>query len=426
MSNKKIDINPDLFNVGGSLKTKKNRKRQQTQTIVPLISPNVLKNKLLKRIKEHKMNETENLVNNTKNISSTNVETNYSKPNLVDLANYTDEFNDSIQYLQTLSAKKKVDDQKRPSVIDKSPLVLDSTLPVVNIDLPKELSVPLESINTSQMKFNEPSISLSTYKVDTLPYGCLKNGIKPTYKDWNKTQKNMVVTNPNLSLVVGSNINSNITSQVSERENRLQNLKNKIKEKQIMEQYNNNNNNGDNNNNNNQIQQFINTNQEQIPVTTNIIENNAISIITPVLNSQIHNQEHNISNQHHNINSEEHNINSQEDNIDNQESNNRKFIKKTIRRKYTLGKFKNKNCVGILLKDRSTRKQVLTAHRELKKKSINDIKTYLKDHNLIKVGSNAPNDVIRKIYESSMLAGEITNSNKDTLLHNLMKDDKEL
>ena len=78
------------------------------------------------------------------------------------------------------------------------------------------------------------------------------------------------------------------------------------------------------------------------------------------------------------------------------------------------------------MKDRGTRKKVLTAHRELKKKSINDIKSYLRDHNLIKVGSNAPNDVVRKIYESSMLAGEITNSNTDTLLHNLMKDDKEL
>ena len=61
-----------------------------------------------------------------------------------------------------------------------------------------------------------------------------------------------------------------------------------------------------------------------------------------------------------------------------------------------------------------------------KEKSINDIKSYLKDHNLIKIGSSAPNDVIRKLYESSMLAGEITNSNTDTLIHNLMKDDKEL
>jgi hypothetical protein len=97
-------------------------------------------------------------------------------------------------------------------------------------------------------------------------------------------------------------------------------------------------------------------------------------------------------------------------------------LRRTIRKKYTLGKTKNNRSVGVLIKDRNTRKQVLTAQRELKKKSINDIKTYLKDHNLIKVGSNAPNDVLRKTFESAMLAGEILNKNKDTLLHNFLSD----
>ena len=78
------------------------------------------------------------------------------------------------------------------------------------------------------------------------------------------------------------------------------------------------------------------------------------------------------------------------------------------------------------MKNRGTRKLILHAQKDLKRKQINDIKTYLREHNLIKVGSNAPNDVLRKMYESAMLAGEITNSNAETLLHNFSKSDKEL
>ena len=200
----------------------------------------------------------------------------------------------------------------------------------------------------------------------------------------------MIVTNPNLSVV----IDSNISSQVSERENRLHNLKNKIKEKQSVIT-----------NNTNTNTNIITT---EIPEKGNQIvfeENTSLSNIEiPKIATQTTNNPETVTNV---------------DPI-------KQILKRTIRKKYTLGKTKNNRTVGILIKDRNTRKQVLTAQRELKKKSVNDIKTYLKDHNLIKVGSNAPNDVLRKMYEASMLAGEITNSNSDTLLHNLLKDNKEL
>ena len=117
MSNKKIDINPNLFNIGGSLKTRKKREKKQKSTNVPLISPNVLKNKLLKRIKEHKIKETENLENNKRklpeingeNIGGNNGGNTNNNSIATDLGNYTDEFNDSINYLQTLSKQKKID-----------------------------------------------------------------------------------------------------------------------------------------------------------------------------------------------------------------------------------------------------------------------------------------------------------------------------
>jgi len=99
-----------------------------------------------------------------------------------------------------------------------------------------------------------------------------------------------------------------------------------------------------------------------------------------------------------------------------------RITKRTILKKYTLGKSKLYRRVSVLLKDNTTRKNVIDAQKELKRKSIADVKRYLKDRGLLKAGSNAPNDVVRKTYESAMLTGDVINKNKETLIHNLLSE----
>ena len=98
------------------------------------------------------------------------------------------------------------------------------------------------------------------------------------------------------------------------------------------------------------------------------------------------------------------------------------ILKKKITRtlKYKLGKKGNK--VSILIKNGKTRKIIQHEQALLKKKSILDVKNYLRKKNLLKIGSEAPPDILRQIYENSILAGDLNNKSKETLIHNYMND----
>ena len=400
MSNKTISINPSLFSMGGS-KTKKNREKKQKSTIVPLISPNVLKNKLLKRIKEHKQRETVNLENNKRKLPSPeeSIKNDIVKHDL--LSSFSDEFSDSINYLQTLSKQKKVNDektnyerqrQKRKEQLERKTIRNYHEPHIehnINLDLPDELmSKPLIVVNTDTMTTGGQPFQLHARTSDSIPYGILKGGSKPTYKDWARTQRNYDVTNPQAALTIqGLELNK----EKNERENRLNNLREKLKQKQIEESIN---------------------KSEDIMLTQNLIQNPEVEPQVRVENEISQPAYNGVVNVSVSGSGEIIAI--------------KKITKKTIKRKYTLGRSRIKKTVSVLVKDRGTRKIILAAQKDLKRKSINDVKEYLRDHNLIKIGSNAPNDVLRKLYESSMLAGEITNSNSEILLHNFSKEDKEL
>ena len=373
MSNvkKMIQINPELFKINGS-RTKKNREKQP----IPLISPNNLKNKLLNRIKEHKENEIKDL----------DLEKQTDK--------YSDEFYGALGYLSELSKKHKSDAERK--IYDKKNQekreLHNRTVkqysayasPHVELELPPELQEPIQPVFSFEPNAQHMQIN---YRIDKdVPHGCLRGGQKPTYRTWqNQTRRNPSYSSPsNVSTVIPTPMPLPVveTNTIS-REKRLEMIKNKLKSIETK----------------NSIQapveiksSFVLDASPPVPSPVPVFPINDLVLTTNTTNQ----------------------------NITTVPVKNKRYIKKTVRRKFTLGKSKVFRKVGVLIKDNRTRKNVLNAQKELKRVSMVEVKQYLRDKGIIKVGSTAPNDVLRKTYESSRLAGEITNTNKENLLHNFL------
>ena len=97
----------------------------------------------------------------------------------------------------------------------------------------------------------------------------------------------------------------------------------------------------------------------------------------------------------------------------------------TIKRKYLLGRNKTKRKISVLIKNKDLRARVQVERSMLRAKPLHIMKDYLYSHGILKVGNNAPKDLIKKLYEESILAGEVNNISKDVLIHNYFnkKDD---
>ena len=94
-----------------------------------------------------------------------------------------------------------------------------------------------------------------------------------------------------------------------------------------------------------------------------------------------------------------------------------------MRRTYRTGKDQFRPRVSVLLPNKMIRRNVTTKSYLLKQTPIEEIRKTLLKQGFIKVGSSAPNDVLRKMYESAqMIGGEINNHNPDNLLYNFFND----
>jgi len=93
---------------------------------------------------------------------------------------------------------------------------------------------------------------------------------------------------------------------------------------------------------------------------------------------------------------------------------------RTVKQYSSFGK-KN-DTVRVLIKDKSTYDGINRDIDKLKKHNINKIRNFLRTKRLYKVGSSAPDDVLREIYVNVSLTGDIENKGSDTMIHNYLHD----
>jgi hypothetical protein len=221
----------------------------------------------------------------------------------------------------------------------------------------------MDSMELSGTSLFPTSTTFSPIKLsDDSPYGCLKNGKKPTFRTYNKTIKNNLRFYDN---------ESNLDSTHSDRQTKLKELQNK------------------HNKNASTLSQDNKKSKQDKDESEN--ENNESSI------DETKNK--------HNL----------------RKTKIRRRFQKTITKKFKLGKQQG-NIVGVLIKNNDTRKNIQKEHGLLKSKQLGEVKKYLVEKNLIKIGSTAPPGVIRNIYEASMLSGEVENIGKGIGLHNFLED----
>lgn len=306
MSKKSISINPDFFN----LKKKKKDKKRKPSFQKNKPKPNDIKKKLIARIKEHQKKEKQKELDEKEKKDNNNFE---------------NEFQNTLSYLEAMKKKKikqKIEKRKRKTL--------------KNIQNPTQPPQPDIHIDLNPM--NEP-------KRNDPPYGCLKGGNKPTWKQYNRTLKNNkkeIIEEFKSKSKPLFNLNYNLENKndFNERKDKLEQLQTKFKG----------------------------------------------------IGNEIKPKKH-------------------------------KIKTRRIRRRITLGKNRIKGQIGVLVKSKKTRKNIKTEVNILKKKSIQEVKDYLRKHNLIKIGSNAPDHIFRSIYESAYLSGDVKNKNADILLHNWKEEE---
>lgn len=418
---KTIKINPELFTIGKTDKNNKVKNKSIKSKSVPNNNfNNKVKEKLLDKIKNFQKNKQNNITSGNNNIAEPEINS----------------YNESMSFLENLSNNYKL--QKNKSIKSKN---LQNNIDV-NINLPDDFDTIKPNINKNHN------------------YGCLKNGSLPTFREWKRlTQKNKETNSlGNIKLKINTNNNEYYDNIPNTREKKLTEIKNKFKADNVNSLTSNNKifekdesiETKINNNTNYKPEIRDNSNTlEQIPIISPPLQNinkqstsqsspsitlppssitpsplpitpsplpitpSPPSIIpsTPISEPIINTDSNKEINNSSNITIDDVNV-----------YNIPKILRHTKTLKFKLGKNNKCRKIGIYIKNRQTQKNIKQDFFKLKNEDINEVKKYLRKHNLINSGTSAPNDVLRELYEKAILSGDVNNKNTNYLINNFVEN----
>jgi hypothetical protein len=95
--------------------------------------------------------------------------------------------------------------------------------------------------------------------------------------------------------------------------------------------------------------------------------------------------------------------------------------KRVVRRTFRVGKSKKAPVVSVVLNNQHIRDRIATQKKTLKRAPIHQIKQKLVQAGMIRVGSMAPENVLREIYENMyLIGGPVMNFRPDIMYYNML------
>ena len=397
---KTIQISEEVFSVlpkkkGSRAKTLKKKAR-------PVIDTAQLETQLMNNIKQRNAQVEPTAVSNIPPVPPPSTNGSIKSDNIPQVEKPISEYEDSLQFMKTLPS---VPARKRHTP-DKAKKITSITSNVSPISIPK-----IDTSTLSESKVDTTKPPSLQYKVDTdIPHGCLKNGLKTTYK--NKTAKN---TRSEYKVSFDIDEVSCKMNGVHEHALTTTNSPKIIIHDAVpsskSEYYINPISISDNLPGTSSSQSTSEPSSGSSPTKIKTIRIDTGQLPSQSIGGNADNSETPISIP-------------KEATVTTYRPMRGKRAKsiKTIRKTFRLGKNHSKRIVSVFCKNAEMITGLKKIHSTLKNVNLNEMKKYLVKKSLLSIGSLAPTDVIRQMYESAVGAGDIINHNDTLLLNNYIDE----